>query len=304
MRYLLHVFFILAICSCKKDIDNSVVKARKQNYWTIESVGEYGTDSINFSTPRLIITSIPVFADSNLMNIYKGLEMIIHLDVNHPNGDYKLLNAATFLDNNSSIPRMPRDHEMHIVVQWKGLPYRNYDAPVINGTLFDSAGQQYLRGRQCILKQQNDRSDILKLDFLICISHNSEYYYTKDNFYIKINNNDISQKLITYIELKQIYNWHYTIDSVHRIILALPSIPYEEQSIVLGRGRFEDPYSKFEAPYLSYHVKGKSYYSNEMGSPIHIKNTGGNFIAEVDSAWLKNNSSDSVLLRKGHFLLK
>ena len=308
MRYLLILFFIFAICSCKKDVDSTPptngVQARKQNYWTIESVGEYGTDSVGFFTPRFVIDSRPAFDDRDSMNIYKGLYVIVHLDVNHPVGNYKLLNAATFLNNTSSVPRMPRDHEMHILVQWKGLFYRNYDAPIIAGTLFDSAGQQYLRGGQCILKQQNNRSDILRLDFLICISRNSEYYYIKDNFYIKLNNNDISQKFITDTAKTTSYNWDYTIDSAHGFNLTLSSIPYEDQSLPLGRGRYEDPYSKFEAPYLRYDVNGKLYFSNGIGSPIHIKNTGGNFIAEVDSAWLKSSSGDSVLLRKGHFVLK
>ena len=295
MRYLLHLFFILALCSCKKDIDNSVVKARKQNYWTIESVGEYGADSVGFFTPHLYTSSRPVFTDIDSMGIYKGFYMDLYLDVNHPAGDYKLLNAATFLNNSSFIPKVPGDQEMHILVKWKGLLYRNYDAPVINGTLFDSAGQQYLRGRQCVLKQQNDRSDILKLDFLICISRNDNYN-TKDKFFIKINDHDISQEFYTSVTKISSYNWYYTIDSAHGFNLTLPSIPYEEQSLPLGKG--------IEIPSLSYYVNGRSYSSNGMGSPIHIKNTGTNFIAEVDSAWLKNNDKDSVLLRNGHFVLK
>ena len=304
MRYLLILFFTLSICSCKKDIDNSVVKARKQNYWTIESVGEYGTDSINFSTPRLIVSSGPYIAYTDSMNIYKDIYMGVHLDIDHPNGEYKLLNATTFLNNiSSSVPKVPGDHEMHIIVQWKGLLYRNYDAPVINGTLFDSAGQQYLRGRQSTLKQQNDRSDILKLDFLICISRNANYK-TKDKFFIKINDHDISQEFYTSVTKVVSYNWYYTIDSSYGIGLSLPSIPYEDQSLPLGRSRFKDPFSKFEAPYLHYNVNGKSYYSNEMGSPIHIRNTGANFIAEVDSVWLKSDTGDSVLMRNGHFVLK
>jgi hypothetical protein len=302
MRYLLNVFFIFAICSCTKDVGSTapinVVQARKQNYWTIESMGEYGTDSVGFYTPRLIAYSEPVFTDSDSMNSYKGLSIFVHLDVNHPSGDYKLLNAASFLNNSSSVPKMPGDHEMHIVVQWKGLFYRNYDAPIITGTLFDSAGQQYLRGRQYILKQQNDRSDILKLDFLICISRSQGYYYTKDNFYIKVNNNEISQKFVTNVTLHTSnYSWSYTVDSNHSITITLPSIPYESQSLTLGR-------SIFEVPYLEYRVGGKSYISYGIGSSINIKNTGGNFIAEMDSAWLKNYTGDSVLLRKGHFLLK